>query len=110
MSEVIELTSQNFQSEVLTSKDLVLVDFWATWCVPCKTTEPMVEEIASDFKGKIKVGKVNVENEAQIANSYSVRGVPTFLIFKNGEVIDQITSGTLQKDTFADILKNHLNS
>jgi thioredoxin 1 len=108
MSKSIELNTLNFQNEVIDSKKMVLVDFWATWCVPCKTTEPMVDEIAVMFRDKVKVGKVNVETNADLANRYSVRGVPTFLIFKNGEVIDQITSGTLKKDIFQEILENHL--
>lgn len=110
MSEVIDLNSKNFKSEVLDSQSMVLVDFWATWCGPCKVTEPIIKELAKDFKGKIKVGKVNVEFDAELANSYSVRGVPTFLIFKNGEVIDQITSGTLEKNAFSEILDEYLKS
>jgi thioredoxin 1 len=108
MGNTIDLNKLNFDSEVLKSDKMVLVDFWATWCVPCKTTEPMVDDIASSFKEKIKVGKVNVETDADLANRYAVRGVPTFLIFKNGEVVDQITSGTLKKEIFVEILNNHL--
>ncbi|MBN2135273.1 MAG: thioredoxin [Acidobacteria bacterium] len=108
MGNTIDLNKLNFDSEVLKSDKMVLVDFWATWCVPCKTTEPMVDDIASSFKDKIKVGKVNVETDADLANRYAVRGVPTFLIFKNGEVVDQITSGTLKKEIFVEILNNHL--
>lgn len=110
MAAIIQLNRQNFEAEVANSKTLVLVDFWASWCVPCKQTEPIVNSLAEEFKDKIKVAKVNVDTDADIANRFAVRGVPTFLIFKNGEVVDQITSGTLKKDTFTQILKKHMTS
>lgn len=110
MAAIIQLNRQNFEAEVANSKTLVLVDFWASWCVPCKQTEPIVNSLAEEFKDKIKVAKVNVDTDADIANRFAVRGVPTFLIFKNGEVVDQITSGTLKKDTFTQILKKHMAS
>jgi thioredoxin 1 len=110
MSNIVKLTKDNFDSEVLNSRDIYLVDFWANWCVPCKHTEPIIDELAQELKDKIKIGKVNVENDGEIANRFSVRGIPTFLIFKNGEVINQLTSGTIKKETFLEILRNHLNT
>jgi len=110
MNNITKLTKENFDSEVLNSKDVYLVDFWAKWCAPCKQIEPIIEELAEELKDEIKVGKVDVETDGDIANRYSVRGIPTFLIFKNGEVINQITSGTVKKETFLEILKNHQNT
>ena len=110
MAAIVKLNNQNFEAEVAKSNKIVLVDFWASWCVPCKQTEPIINSLAEEFKDKIKVAKVNVDTDADIANRFAVRGVPTFLLFKNGEVVDQITSGTLKKDTFMQILKKHLAS
>lgn len=85
MAEVI-LTKTNFETEVLKSDIPVLVDFWATWCGPCMMLSPIIEELAKEFEGKVKVGKVNVDEENELATQYRVASIPTLLLFKNGEL------------------------
>ncbi len=84
------ISDDNFENEVLKSDKPVLIDFWATWCGPCKTIAPIVEEIASEYNGKVKVGKLDVDNNQQTAIKYGVRSIPTLLVFKNGEVKETI--------------------
>ena len=86
----IEFTDQNFATEVLQSEKPVLVDFWAVWCGPCKMIAPFVEELANEFEGKAKVGKLDVDNNQETAIKYGVRSIPTVLIFKGGNVVDTI--------------------
>ncbi len=88
MSE-ITLTKSNFESEVLNYEGKVLVDFWASWCGPCKMIAPVVEEIADEFEGRVKVGKVNVDDEAELSIKYQVMSIPTILIFENGEITNK---------------------
>ena len=88
MSE-ITLTKSNFESEVLNYEGKVLVDFWASWCGPCKMIAPVVEEIANEFEGRVKVGKVNVDDEAELSIKYQVMSIPTILIFENGEITNK---------------------
>ena len=83
----ITITKANFEAEVLNSEKPVLVDFWATWCGPCKMIAPVIAEIAEDFKGTLKVGKVNVDTEGELAVKYGVMSIPTLLLFKDGEVV-----------------------
>ena len=94
----IILTEDNFQKEVLESDLPVLVDFWAPWCGPCQIVGPMVEEIAKEYEGRLKVGKLNVDENQNLAARYSIRGIPTLLIFKDGQIIEQIV-GALPKET-----------
>ncbi len=84
---VIELTSQNFESEVLKSDVPVLVDFWAPWCGPCRMVSPIVDEIAEEVQGKAKVGKVNVDEQGDLAAQFGVMSIPTIMVFKNGEAV-----------------------
>ncbi|MDY0082771.1 MAG: thioredoxin [Ignavibacteriaceae bacterium] len=86
----MEFTDQNFNTEVLQSDKPVLVDFWAVWCGPCKMIAPFVEELSSEFEGKAKVGKLDVDNNQETAIKYGVRSIPTVLIFKAGKVAETI--------------------
>lgn len=90
MAKPVELTDSNFDNEVLTSDTPVLVDFWAEWCGPCRMIGPVVEELASDYAGKVKVGKVDVDSNPEVSVKYGIRSIPALLIFKDGEVVDQI--------------------
>jgi thioredoxin 1 len=104
----VEVTDANFQDEVLKSDLPVLVDFWATWCGPCKMIAPIVEEIAGEFAGKLKVGKVDVDSNQQIAMQFGIRSIPTLLVFKGGKVVDQLI-GALPKKTLIEKISKHLN-
>ena len=86
----ITFTDDNFETEVLKSDKHVLVDFWAVWCGPCKMIAPIVEELAGEYEGKAKVGKLDVDNNQESAIKYGVRSIPTVLIFKGGKVVDTI--------------------
>lgn len=86
----VTITDENFEQEVLKSNIPVLVDFWAVWCGPCKMIAPIVEQLAAEYNGKLKVGKLDVDNNQQSAIKYGVRGIPTLLIFKDGKVVDTI--------------------
>ncbi len=101
MTEVaapVTLTDGTFQSEVVDSSLPVLVDFWAPWCVPCNMVAPIVEELAEEYDGRLKVGKVNVDSERKIAGEFGIRSIPTILIFKEGKVVDQVVgAGALPK-------------
>ncbi len=88
MNEII-ITKENFESEVLSADTRVLVDFWATWCGPCKMIAPVIEEIAGEFDGKLKVGKVNVDSEPELSIKYGVVSIPTILLFENGQVVSK---------------------
>ena len=90
MEKEVTLTDKNFNEEVIHSQTPVLVDFWAVWCGPCKMIGPIVAEIAQEFEGKIKVGKVNVDENQATAAKYGIRGIPTLLFFKGGELVNQV--------------------
>lgn len=85
----VHFTDQSFEEEVLKSKIPVLVDFYAEWCGPCKMVAPTIDELATEYEGKVKIGKVNTEEALDIAQKYGVMSIPTFIIFKDGQVVDQ---------------------
>lgn len=87
---IINVTSQTWDSEVLQSKGIVMVDFWAVWCGPCRMIAPTVEELAKEYAGKIKVAKLNTDENPDIASRYKIMGIPTIMFFKDGEKVDQI--------------------
>ncbi|HYV33817.1 MAG TPA: thioredoxin [Candidatus Limnocylindria bacterium] len=106
MTEVV-LDEKNFDKEVLTSDLPVMVDFWAVWCGPCKVLSPIVEELAEEYKGKVKVGKVNVDENNSLAMRYNVMSIPTLKFFKGGKVVGELI-GAAPKGTVEAELKKHL--
>lgn len=103
MSAII-LTKENFQKEVFESPKTVLVDFWATWCAPCKAMMPIVEEVAEEFSETLKVGKVNVDDEEFLAGIFKVSSIPSFIIFENGKPV-RMTVGSMPKEDFVKFIK-----
>jgi thioredoxin 1 len=103
--EPIAVTDSNFQTEVLNSAVPVLVDFWAVWCGPCRAIAPMVHEIAEEYDGKVKIAKLDVDNNPETATNYGIRSIPTILIFNKGVVVDQIV-GLVKKNVLTDKLDN----
>lgn len=108
MANTVEFTDSNFEEEVLKSEHPVLVDFWAEWCGPCRMIGPVVEEMAGEYEGKAKIGKVNVDVNPEVSVKYGIRSIPALLIFKNGEVVDQII-GAVPKTHLTKQLDAQLN-
>jgi thioredoxin 1 len=101
-------TDSNFDAEVLKSTAPVFVDFWATWCGPCRMMGPIVEELAEEMEGKnIKIGKLNVDENPNIAGKYEVMSIPAFLLFKGGKVVDQVVGG-VQKEKLMEMIKKFI--
>ena len=106
---VLEVNDANFEQSVLKSEQPVLVDFWATWCGPCKAIAPIVDEVATSYDGKAKVYKMDVDKNNSTPMRYGVRGIPTLLIFKNGQVAEQIV-GFVPKETIERALNKHVST
>ena len=104
---VLEVTDDSFEKEVLQSEQPVLVDFWAAWCGPCRMIAPTVEALANDYVGKAKIAKVNVDENANIPAKYGIRGIPTLLIFNNGQVKEQLV-GAAGRDAIEKLLLKHI--
>lgn len=105
--KVITLTKENFNDEVKNSDLPVLVDFWASWCGPCRMVAPIIDELADDFDGRAKVGKVNVDEQRELASEYRVMSIPTIIVFKNGEIVDKAV-GVRSKEEFAAMIERIL--
>lgn len=102
---IITLTQENFQSQVLQSGTPVLVDFWAEWCGPCKMIAPVLDELANEYQGKVKIGKVNIDEHQGLAAEYGVRAIPTLLLIKNGQVAEQMVGAKSKRDLKASLDK-----
>ncbi len=102
---VIQATDDNFEQEVLQSPIPVLIDFWASWCQPCRMIGPIVEEIAEEYKGRLKVAKMNVDDNVNTPSQYGIRGIPALLFFKNGELVDQVVGAVPKKQLLSGVEK-----
>lgn len=102
-SKYLIATDSNFESEVLKSDKPVLVDFWAEWCGPCRMIAPMIEELANDYDGKAVIAKLNVDENPNVSMKFGIRSIPTLLVFKNGEVVDQVV-GAVPKNVLSEKL------
>ncbi len=108
MSEnVLEFTDFNFDKEVIANGTLTMVDFWAEWCAPCKMVSPTVAQLADDNAGRLRVGKLNVDDSPHVASRFGIRGIPTLLLFKGGEVVEQVV-GVRSKRDIQKVIDQHL--
>lgn len=106
--KVAAFTDSTWDSEVLGSDKPVVVDFWAEWCAPCRMMAPAIDALAAEYEGKAKVGKLNVDENSSVSDKYQIRGIPTVLIFKNGEVAEQVV-GVTSKDNLSKLIDKHLH-
>jgi thioredoxin len=108
MSRTIQLTDSNFDEEVLDAKLPVLVDFWAAWCGPCRTMGPVIEQIAEEFEGQLKVAKLNVDDNPGSASFHGIRGIPTMILFKEGKPVEEVI-GAVPKEQLVEVITRALN-
>jgi len=106
-ANTIEITDTNFESEVVKASTPVLVDFWAAWCAPCRALAPTIDSIADEYKGRVKVGKLDVDANGSTAARFNIRGIPTLLVIKDGQVKEQIV-GAVDKSVITKALDKHL--
>ncbi len=105
--KVVQLSDDTFENDVLKSSVPVLVDFWASWCAPCKAISPVVDGLAAEYEGKVKVGKLNVDENPATPGQYGVRGIPTLILFKDGKIVDQVV-GAVPKNQLEGLIKKAL--
>jgi thioredoxin 1 len=104
---IVDLTDNEFDSQVLKAPQPTLVDFWAEWCAPCRALTPIVQEVAKAYEGKLQVGKMNIDEHPQVPSKYAVRAIPTLILFKDGEVVDQVV-GLVSKSKLDEMVARHL--
>lgn len=100
---IVTLTQENFSQNVLQSQTPVLVDFWAEWCGPCKMIAPLLDELADEYDGKVKIGKINVDEQQSLAAQYGIRAIPTLLLFKQGQIAEQVVGAKSKRDLKASL-------
>ena len=105
--KVLEFTDANFDAEVLRAQTPTLVDFWAVWCAPCRAIVPVVEGLATDYNGRVKFGKLNIDDHPIVPSKYEIRSIPTLLLFKGGNVVGQIV-GAVPRGKIEDLIKKNL--
>lgn len=103
----VDVTDQSFKEEVLEASELVMVDFWAVWCMPCKAIAPILETIAEEYQGKVKVTKLDVDHNPGVGSEFGIRSIPTLILFKNGQQVDKIV-GSGPKVTYTKMISKHL--
>ena len=104
---IVNLTNSNFEKQVIKEDKLVVVDFWATWCGPCRAIGPVIDELANQYEGKVVVGKINVDEESDLARKYKVMSIPTVILFRNGEVVDKVV-GLRSKEDLEELIDSNI--